>query len=266
MSSDQPKNSENNEALYDIKRKEANAAIEEINSFVESVVSGSLEEESLKNHIKAIQQISLDPQALLNIPNIPKDAGIYKESLEKMLARIPNGWGKWIDCGPGWFPIITELDEKLSAMIPNYEIHQIKEKYGTLRFYWGVPETKLPCCSMLDSKDPHPATSQGFATPGEQTPKELELYDAWLSRRQEHLDSPEHLEQVGLFLKDYDLNKETRRKLGEQAWELVDKAEELSTRVCEDCGDPGSLCEQSGWFRTLCTTCCDKLGYVLYKE
>ncbi len=53
------------------------------------------------------------------------------------------------DCGPGWDPLLTELSEKLEGLIENLErlvgkgvgrdfspcASQIKEKYGTLRFY-----------------------------------------------------------------------------------------------------------------------------------
>jgi len=27
----------------------------------------------------------------------------------------------------------------MKMMCPTYEIHQVKEKFGTLRFYWGIP-------------------------------------------------------------------------------------------------------------------------------
>lgn len=44
-------------------------------------------------------------------------------------------------CGPGWYKIITDLDEALCRVYPDYEVVQVKEKFGTLRFYiGGVPE------------------------------------------------------------------------------------------------------------------------------
>lgn len=39
------------------------------------------------------------------------------------------------ECGEGWRPMVTKLDEKLRTLSPRYEIQQIKEKFGTLRFY-----------------------------------------------------------------------------------------------------------------------------------
>ena len=58
-----------------------------------------------------------------------------------MLARIPDGWGRWISCGCGWYSLLVKLDEQLRALLPNYELHQVKEKFGGLRYYWEPGET-----------------------------------------------------------------------------------------------------------------------------
>jgi len=50
-------------------------------------------------------------------------------------------WG--FECGDGWEPLIRELSARLEAEIaaipadeqPNYRASQVKEKFGTLRFY-----------------------------------------------------------------------------------------------------------------------------------
>jgi hypothetical protein len=39
--------------------------------------------------------------------------------------------------GPGWNDIIYDLNKKLEAEKPDYQIFQIKEKFGTLRFYYS---------------------------------------------------------------------------------------------------------------------------------
>lgn len=67
---------------------------------------------------------------------VPKDAGGHAEGLRRVLLRIPVEWGRWISCGRGWYPILVELDEQLAAIFPHYELHQVKEKFGGLRFYW----------------------------------------------------------------------------------------------------------------------------------
>lgn len=37
--------------------------------------------------------------------------------------------------GPGWHPIIDELEIHLNALDPNFELQQVKEKFGGLRYY-----------------------------------------------------------------------------------------------------------------------------------
>ena len=71
-------------------------------------------------------------------PLLPDDAGEYAEDLLEILNRIPVGWGRWISCAKGWYPLIVETNKKMRLLSPEYEIHQIKEKFGELRFYWGV--------------------------------------------------------------------------------------------------------------------------------
>ena len=73
--------------------------------------------------------------ATLDALNIPDDAGEYAGCLEAILRRIPDGWGRWISCGPGWYPLICELDSTLAQLDSSYIVHQVKEKFGTLRFY-----------------------------------------------------------------------------------------------------------------------------------
>lgn len=41
-----------------------------------------------------------------------------------------TGW-----CGKGWDQILIDADAKLKYIDPNYTILQIKEKFGTLRYY-----------------------------------------------------------------------------------------------------------------------------------
>lgn len=90
----------------------------------------------------AFRQIGqgLDMEEVVNALHVPDDAGEHAEALRRMLLRIPNGWGRWIGCSRGWYPILVELDEQLASLLPGYELHQVKEKYGGLRFYWDPGE------------------------------------------------------------------------------------------------------------------------------
>lgn len=51
--------------------------------------------------------------------------------------RPPITNSSFMDVQPGWYPLIKELIEDLIAMGWNKRITQVKEKYGTLRFYIG---------------------------------------------------------------------------------------------------------------------------------
>ena len=41
----------------------------------------------------------------------------------------------WFECGDGWFALLDDLLSKLEALGEQIKATQIKEKYGTLRFY-----------------------------------------------------------------------------------------------------------------------------------
>lgn len=49
----------------------------------------------------------------------------------------------WYGCiaPDGWKDIVLKADEMLAFIDPDYEIHQIKEKFGTLRYYFGTTKT-----------------------------------------------------------------------------------------------------------------------------
>lgn len=64
---------------------------------------------------------------------IPDDAGEYTDALGRILRRFTRGGG--IECGPGWYGILADLDTALTDIDPQYSITQIKEKFGTLRYY-----------------------------------------------------------------------------------------------------------------------------------
>ena len=71
--------------------------------------------------------------------HLPEDAGEYTDDLLDIMNRIPIGWGRWISCDKGWYKLLADTNRKMKMMWPQYEIHQVKEKFGTLRFYWGIP-------------------------------------------------------------------------------------------------------------------------------
>lgn len=56
-----------------------------------------------------------------------------------------------------------------------------------------------------------------------------------------------------------DVSEETAK----QFYDLIREAEAKSYRVCECCGQPGRLSRRgkAGWYKTLCPSCSEKLGF-----
>ncbi|OHU33370.1 hypothetical protein BKG79_22480 [Mycobacteroides chelonae] len=90
----------------------------------------------------AVQQTSaqVDRDALLNKFHMPRDAEGFEDGLRAIMMRIPDGWGRWISCSRGWYPIIIQLDRDLAEIDPDYELHQVKEKFAGLRYYFHPSE------------------------------------------------------------------------------------------------------------------------------
>ena len=53
-----------------------------------------------------------------------------------------KGWGKSIDCDDGWIDIVAKCHGELIAIDKNYSIQQIKQKFGTLRYYCTPSNSK----------------------------------------------------------------------------------------------------------------------------
>lgn len=115
----------------------SNAAV---GDFAGAMLSG--DREGARAAMAAVQQanVRLDRRALLNKIHMPRDAEGFEDGLRAIMARIPDGWGRWIGCSRGWYPIIIELDHDLATIDPSYAVHQCKEKLGGFRYYFGVSE------------------------------------------------------------------------------------------------------------------------------
>lgn len=57
-------------------------------------------------------------------------------SVEKLKEKIVPEYQKSIDVDEGWYQIIVDCDKELTAIDPHYQIFQIKEKFGGLRYYF----------------------------------------------------------------------------------------------------------------------------------
>jgi hypothetical protein len=55
--------------------------------------------------------------------------------IENLKNKFVQDWPKIIDVDEGWYQIVIDCDKELSEIDPDYQIYQIKEKFGTLRYY-----------------------------------------------------------------------------------------------------------------------------------
>lgn len=77
----------------------------------------------------------LDEALVRDFPNL------YADRHNK---QAPFCWG--FECGDGWEPLIRELSQEVEAIIvampekerKKFRVKQVKEKFGTLRFYMGI--------------------------------------------------------------------------------------------------------------------------------
>jgi hypothetical protein len=64
-----------------------------------------------------------------------------------------SAWADPEAVGKGWWPIIAKLEEQLLELDTDYEVLQIKEKFGGLRYYFassgGLPDEKFAAMTAL---------------------------------------------------------------------------------------------------------------------
>lgn len=140
----------------------------------------------------------LEMQLVKKYPKILKD---YCGDMRKTCMA----WG--MECGDGWFNLLDKCMEKLQHFCDlcskdgrevQITANQIKEKFGTLRFY--------------------------ASTSGATNIEDEILHD------------------------------------------IIDKAEETSSSVCEETGEYGVPCKRGGWYKTLCRKKARELHFTACNE
>jgi hypothetical protein len=56
--------------------------------------------------------------------------------LEPTITRIDPSFPKTIDCEEGWWDIVSHCTSELSKIDEHFIVHQVKEKFGGLRYYF----------------------------------------------------------------------------------------------------------------------------------
>jgi hypothetical protein len=97
----------------DAQRARWRAAASDIGELSAGLRDGTATHDDVQGALHRLVSCDVDRDTLLNALHIP-----------------PDGWGRWIDHGAGWYPIVVTCDEHLAAMDADYVVHQIKEKYG----------------------------------------------------------------------------------------------------------------------------------------
>lgn len=71
------------------------------------------------------------------LPGLPSQEDVYAQ-LEPHLVEVDSSARAWqMEVLRGWTGIVRDLHLSLVELNPNYQIAQVKEKFGSLRFYAG---------------------------------------------------------------------------------------------------------------------------------
>jgi hypothetical protein len=234
--------------------REVEARWDALADAAKQVASATDDAEGFHAALNAMRQVGrgIDEQQILNAMHVPKDAGEHSEALRGMLDRIPDGWGRWISCDRGWYPLLVELDQQLRELLPNYELHQVKEKYGDLRYYWESGE------EIHDPDDTEPALPPGPGRSATELARWERAHEAWYERLDVYRQTPEGQQRIA----------DLERRVG-RAEHLVASAEGRASVTCEVCGAAGELHRTPGsapWYKTLCPACAGQAGYKPNRE
>lgn len=137
---------------------------------------------------------------------------------KKLLPYFDEGWYPYPSCQDGWKKIIFDAVVKIDKLNVPWSIGQIKEKFGTLRFYADI--------DMMSELWRQKVSKPGY---------KLTKYDKKM-------------------FNFYQMSSEERIKIGDQFHDILGEAEHKSEVTCEDCGKSGKMRNMS-WVRTLCDKC-----------
>lgn len=140
---------------------------------------------------------------------------------ERFTSKIGEGWFKSVSCGDGWKDLLLKLADDLDGLQIPYEIQQIKEKFGTLRFYAS--------CQLSSA-----------------------IVSQWYQRIAKPNYEPNSCERL-VISKAKD-GEDVGRALSDVFCEFIEIAESESHKICERCGASGKI-RDGGWIKTFCDAC-----------
>jgi hypothetical protein len=109
--------------LTDTEKIRVRAMVSDMTEMAAGLRAGTATPEDVAGGVARIMSVDVDRDTMLNALHIPADAGPLAPALETILRRIPDGWGRWISHDAGWYPIAVGVDQRLSAIDPEYVVH-----------------------------------------------------------------------------------------------------------------------------------------------
>jgi hypothetical protein len=196
------------------------------------------------------QAANLDIETFIDKVHLPDDAGEYAQVLAKLLSHIPDGYGRWISCDRGWYPLLAEFEQNLSALKKDYALYEIKQKYGELRINCSVRKEISPP-DDFEPEYPH----QGSELEKAQWSAEHKL---WYQRVKEYLKTSE-----GRKIEKDDIALQNMADL------LVKDIERKALNTCEVCSQQGQKTATkaaSPWIAVLCERHMKEQGAILAEQ
>jgi hypothetical protein len=175
---------------------------------------------------------------------VPDNADEWADGLAAVLRRIPQPWGRYVSVGPGWYPIVVQLDQAIASLEPDYWISQVKEKFGDLRYYLELRE--LACCAQTQS-------DVGARFPDQPASGDTDAWASWTAAHEDAheaavvaaFDTHERTDDVHAAAT---AARDANQKLIDA---LVRAAEDAAARTCDVTGGPGLwMRDRGGWYVT----------------
>jgi hypothetical protein len=159
---------------------------------------------------------------------------VYHKSLFSTFIKNYKYPERQFGAADGWYSIISEICGEVSNLqavtsLKNkgnikFDVQQIKEKFGTLRFYYRM---------NIEGES-------GFSI-------RFRKINDWLLT---------NMCKKGFYKKYWALDKFRRKHIYETLYEkvgnIVKRGEFKSSQTCEVCGSEGKGCSPDGWLLTLC--------------
>lgn len=111
------------------------AAEADITAMSEALNKGTATPEDVNGAFAHLMALDIDPRKRRNALRLPTDAGEHAAAIGAILRRISDGHGRYLSVDAGWYPLVIATDRQLTRLDAHYRVLQIKEKFGTLRYY-----------------------------------------------------------------------------------------------------------------------------------